>query len=198
MKTTYTLFICCIITFSGFAQNFNTSEFNQSKNEITQNGMWVLGGWGAANIVGSGIGAFTTTGETQAFHQMNVGWGIVNTGLAVFSLTGNKKAPTNLSEVETIKQLEATKRIFLVNAALDVAYMATGAYMIERSKNVNDTQRSDRLSGFGKSFILQGAGLMIFDAVMYVAHTRNGNQKLYNNISSLSIGASGFYVAINF
>lgn len=187
--------ICC---FTGFSQNFNTQQFNESKNKITQNGMWVLGGWGAANIVGSGIGAFTTEGETQAFHQMNVGWGIVNTGLAALSLVGNKNAKTDLSEVETIKQLEATKRIFLFNAALDVAYMATGAYMIEKAKSVDDGKRSDQLSGFGKSFILQGAGLMIFDAAMFAAHNKNGNQNLYNHISGLSVGPSGFYVAIDF
>lgn len=178
-------------------QDFNTSDFNQSKNKITRNGMWVLGGWGAANIVGSGVGAFTTEGETQAFHQMNVGWGIVNTGLAALSLVGNKNAKTDLSEVETIKQLEATKRIFLFNAALDVAYIATGAYMIEKAKSVDDGKRSDQLSGFGKSFILQGAGLMIFDAVMFAAHNKNGKQNLYNHISGLSVGPSGFYVAID-
>ena len=180
------------------AQDFNTTQFNQSKNKITKNGMWVLGGWGAANIVGSGIGAFTTSGETQAFHQMNVGWGVINTGLAALSLAGNKNAKTDLSQVETIKQLEATKRIFLFNAGLDLAYMATGAYMIEKSKSVDDTKRSNQLSGFGKSFILQGAGLMIFDAIMFAAHTRNGNRKLYNNISGLSIGPNGFYVAVSF
>ena len=180
------------------AQDFNTLKFNQSQSKITKNGMWVLGGWGAANIVGSGIGAFTTTGETQAFHQMNVGWGIVNTGLAALSLAGNKKAPTNLSEVETVKQLEATKRIFLVNAALDVAYMATGAYMIEKAKSVDERKRSDQLSGFGKSFILQGAGLMIFDIVMFAAHNKNGKRNLYNNLTGLSVGPGGFYVAISF
>ncbi|AEV33839.1 hypothetical protein Oweho_2881 [Owenweeksia hongkongensis DSM 17368] len=193
------LFLLLItLSLSGIAQDFSTTQFNQSKNKITKNGMWVLGGWGTANIVGSGIGAFTTTGETQAFHQMNVGWGIINTGLAALSLAGNKNAKTDLSQVETVKQLEATKRIFLVNAALDVAYMATGTYMIEKSKSVDDIKRSDLLSGFGKSFILQGAGLMIFDAIMYAAHTRNGNRKLYNNISGLSIGPSGFYVAVSF
>ena len=190
--------VVLLSTIHGYSQNFNTSEFNISKNRISKNGMWFLGGWGAANIIGSSVGAFTTTGEMQAFHQMNVGWGIVNTGLAALSLAGNKNAKTDLSQIESIKQLEATKRIFLFNASLDIAYMATGAYMIEKSKSVDDSKRSDQLSGFGKSFILQGAGLMIFDAVMYAAHTRNGNRKLYNNISGLSISPSGFYVAINF
>lgn len=189
---------CMTFCFAGFSQNFSTQQFNESKNKITQNGMWVLGSWGAANIVGSGIGAFTTDGEMQAFHQMNVGWGFVNTALAALSLAGNKSAKTYLSQVETIKQLEATKRIFLVNAALDVAYMATGAYMIEKSKSVDDNKRSNQLSGFGKSFILQGAGLMIFDALMFAAHSKNGNKNLYNQISGLSVGPSGFYVAIYF
>lgn len=180
------------------SQDFNTSDFNQSKNRITKNGMYVLGGWGMANVIGSGIGAFTTEGETQAFHQMNVGWGAINTGIAALSLMGSKNAKTDLSQVETIKQLEATKRLFLFNAALDVAYIATGAYMVEKSKSIDDTKRSDQLSGFGKSFILQGAGLMIFDAVMYSIHTKNGKRKLYNHISSLSISPTGISVALSF
>lgn len=151
-----------------------------------------------ANVIGSGIGAFTTEGETQAFHQMNVGWGAINTGIAALSLMGSKNAKTDLSQVETIKQLEATKRLFLFNAALDVAYIATGAYMVEKSKSIDDTKRSDQLSGFGKSFILQGAGLMIFDAVMYSIHTKNGKRKLYNHISSLSISPTGISVALSF
>lgn len=190
--------VVLLYTIHGYSQDFNTSDFNTSRNLINTNGMWILAGWGAANIIGSGVGAFTTKGEIQAFHQMNVGWGVINTGIAALSLIGSKNANTNLSQTETIKQLETTKRLFLFNAALDLAYMSTGAYMIEKAKSIDDSKRSDQLSGFGKSFILQGAGLMIFDAMMYAAHTRNGNRKLYNNISALNIGPSGFYVAINF
>lgn len=194
------IILLAIILYSSaaFAQEFSTIEFNKAKTKVNQKGMLVLGSWGAANVIGSGIGAFSTEGETQAFHQMNVGWGIINTGIATLSLAGNKNAKTDLSQVETIKQLEATKRLFLFNAALDVAYMATGAYMIEKAKSIDDTKRSDQLSGFGKSFILQGAGLMIFDAVMYSIHTKNGKRNLYNHISRLSLGPSGFYVAIDF
>lgn len=194
------IILLAIILYSSaaFAQEFSTIEFNKAKTKVNQKGMLVLGSWGAANVIGSGIGAFSTEGETQAFHQINVGWGIINTGIATLSLAGNKNAKTDLSQVETIKQLEATKRLFLFNAALDVAYMATGAYMIEKAKSIDDTKRSDQLIGFGKSFILQGAGLMIFDAVMYSIHTKNGKRNLYNHISGLSLGPSGFYVAIDF
>ena len=180
------------------SQGFNTIEFNESKNQISRNGMWVLGSWGAANVIGSGIGAISTDGEAQAFHQMNVAWGAINTGIAAVSLITSRNTATDLSQVETIKQLESTKRIYLFNTALDVAYMATGAYMIEKSKTIDEVKRSDQLKGFGKSFIFQGAGLMIFDAVMYIAHTRNGNNLLYNRISSLYLGPNGFIVSVDF
>ncbi len=45
--------------------------------------MWV---WGRAAPTGRSSGMGRTSGERRAFHQMNLGWGVVNLGLASYGL----------------------------------------------------------------------------------------------------------------
>ena len=74
-----------------------------------------------------------------------------------------------------------------VNAALDLGYMAGGLYLKERGLR----RENDRLVGFGKSVILQGAFLMAFDAIMVGFHQTHAGQ-LPEIVQSLALGPTGF------
>lgn len=180
------------------AQSFNSEEFNTQRLKINQTGMTVLGAWAIGNLAYSGVAVFNNTGENKAFHQMNIGWGAINLALAGVGYFGARDAATDLTVIESLKQLESTKRIFLFNAGLDIGYMATGAYLLERSKNTADEKRSYQLAGFGKSIIMQGGFLFAFDLVMYFVHQNHGKKGLYNLVSDLSVSPNGFRVVMNF
>lgn len=172
-----------------FSQEMSWQDFNEERLRINRVGMQVLGGWAIANFAISGISVWQTTGETKAFHQMNLGWNAVNITLATFGYINALNAETDLGSIESIRAHESIMRIFLFNAGLDLGYIMGGAYLVERSKNVR--KNSERLAGFGKSIIMQGAFLMLFDGIMYFAHLHHENSQLAQLISGLSFGPNG-------
>lgn len=129
-------------------------------------GMYTLGGWALGNIAISGSLYFNSQGATQRFHEFNVAWNLVNLGLAgaglYTALHTDFAAMTPLERARDHLQLE---KILLTNAGIDVGYIATGFYLMERSKNVPKHQ--DRLLGYGRSLLLQGGFLLLFDATLY-------------------------------
>jgi hypothetical protein len=134
----------------------------------------VLGGWGIANILTGAIGTAQATGSTKYFHQMNLGWGIVNTGLAVLIRSGAKRKMNLQPSPGTIlKEQQRLEKILMLNTGLDVAYMAIGWGLKEKSYN-NTSGRPEQLKGFGNSLILQGGFLFAFDIVQYLLHRRQG------------------------
>lgn len=144
------------------AQSLPLADFNQQRLDRTRRSMYVLGVWGIANIAGGAIGMTQTNGSQRSFHQMNLGWGVINAGLAASSLwTAAHTDPAAFDLYETARQHHRMQKILLFNAGLDIAYMAGGAWMLERAKTAGQNQ--DRLRGFGRSVILQGAFLFAFD-----------------------------------
>jgi hypothetical protein len=100
---------------------------------------------------------------------MNLGWGSINLGLAASSWwTVSHTDPAAFDLYETAREHHRMQKILLFNAGLDVAYMAGGAWMLERAKT--SAQNQDSLRGFGRSLVLQGAFLFAFDlgAAMYL------------------------------
>lgn len=105
---------------------------------------------------------------------MNLGWGIVNTGLAVLMRSGVKrKMNLNPSTGSILKEQQRLEKILMLNTGLDVAYMAIGWGLKEKSYN-NTSGNPERLKGFGNSLILQGGFLFAFDIVQYLLHRRQG------------------------
>lgn len=148
--------------------------------------MVVLGGWSAANLIYSGIATGQTTGSTKYFHQMNVMWGGINLGLAALGYLGtrNKDGP---SLAQSLKHQAGIEKTYLLNLGLDVAYMAGGFYMKERSKNT--VKNADKFKGYGESIILQGAALFVLDGVLFAVHNRHG-RKIYKMIDKIQLGAT--------
>jgi hypothetical protein len=97
-----------------------------------------------------------------------------------------------MTNLEIIKDFNSLQNILLLNAGLDVAYIATGFYLKERSKN---SSSSERLTGYGNSLLLQGGFLLLFDVALYFIHQGNADVNLYPHLESFLAGGIG--VGIN-
>ena len=185
MLKNLTILVGILLGSGCFAQTTDPNLFYKEQIQINQDGMKVLGGWAAANFIGSGIATGQTQGSTKHFHQMNIYWNIVNGGLVAFStLQANKQGqhlPDNW-EANRISQKKIEK-LFLINTGLDLVYMGTGAYLLNKSSTSSSS--SEMLRGYGQSLILQGGFLFLFDGMMYLVHHKHGlkHNKLLNQIA---------------
>ena len=137
-------------------------EINQTRLVYNQQGMLILVSWAVLNLLLGSIASFRTRGQSQAFHQMNAYWNVVNLGIAVFGFwQASQVAVLNFWEVLVAQQ--QIEKILLANSALDFGYMALGLYLIERGRRTD----KDKWVGFGKSIVLQGAFLLLFDVILY-------------------------------
>jgi hypothetical protein len=169
------------------AQQGNLMEYSQKTNKITQKGMYILGGWAVGNLIYSGLSIGNATGETKAFHQMNLGWGAINATLAGLGVLNARNASSPNNQLETLEMQHSVEKTFLFNTALDVAYVASGYAMTQYGENQIDLRKRDRNVGFGKSVMLQGGFLFLFDAVMYGVHRKHYKE---NRMQFMSNGNS--------
>ena len=187
MKKIIVFIVVAYSTLPAFSQQQTDLDiFNRQRNKITKNGMFVLSGWSAANLIYSGIATSQAHGTNLYFHQMNVMWGSINLGLAALGYLGLKNKD-GMSLVQSLKQQAGIEKTYLLNLGLDVAYVTAGLYLKERSKSRDNPQK---LKGYGESIILQGAALFALDAVMFTAHNMHG-KKLYKLIDKTQIGITG-------
>ena len=135
---------------------------NQTRLDYNKQGMLILGTWAVVNLILGAVGSFRTRGQSQAFHQMNGYWNVVNLGIAGYGFwQASQVAVLNFWEVLLAQQ--EIEKILLANAALDFGYIALGLYLIERGRRTE----KDKWLGFGKSIVLQGAFLLLFDVILY-------------------------------
>jgi len=161
-----------------WAQQSYNDFFSQSQHNINT-GMVVLGSWAIINMATGVYGMTTQEGSSKYFYQMNLFWNTVNLGIAGFALYNNLNTDTGLlSDQQILDEHFKSEKLFLINAGLDVLYMAGGAFMVHKSKS--SIKRPDLLKGYGKSVILQGGFLLVFDAVLYFIQHLHSNRFLEN------------------
>ena len=171
------IFVVAVFFFTSkslFAQR-DSLIYSMDKHRIQyqQNGMLVLGTWSLGNIVSGVILKSKNQGSESYFHQMNALWNSVNLGIAAMGyLKSSKEQPKSDPMTAIEKQLRLEKSL-LFNTGLDLAYITAGAWMIERSKNQMDLQKMSQLRGYGKSLIVQGSFLFVFDACFYAIASRD-------------------------
>lgn len=173
----------------GSGTDVTWQQLDTRRIEVTTTGMYILGVWAVGNLAINPILASRSSGAERHFYQMNTMWNVVNIGLAGASLwqsaRGGSVSPTWLA---AFNEQHSIEKIFLVNTALDVAYMAGGLYMIERGKN--SLTNGPRLTGFGRGVLLQGGFLFVFDLGMYLV--LHGHQKEWAQLlGNISIGPGG-------
>jgi hypothetical protein len=174
MKKMLLLFCLACASIVCFSQKEAWSKFEKERLNITKRSMMVLAGWSVANLVVSGAGTGTHNTEMRYFHQMNVMWGGINLALSGLGYWGaNKEKVNNPTLLTVLQHQNRIEKTYLYNNGLDIAYMAGGLYMKERSKSRKDPAK---LKGYGNSIIMQGAFLFLYDAVIYSIHRKHGKQ----------------------
>ena len=179
-----------------WGQALELTDFNSRRLQKQKTAMLVLGAWAVGNM-GSGLALRGQhDGSTRYFHEMNAGWGAVNLVIAGLGYWASAKAdPGSFDLAASVNEQHKIQKILLLNTGLDVGYMLGGAYLIERSKNT--TNKPERLEGFGKSILLQGAFLFVFDIGTYLIHQRS-NSELDVLLNSLQVGPGGIGLQLQF
>ncbi|MDB5243125.1 MAG: hypothetical protein JWP57_3750 [Spirosoma sp.] len=148
-----------------------------------------LGSYSLANIAIGSLAASRTSGEAMYFHRMNVYWNLINLGIAGVGLLGlRKQNPNGETLAQAIRQQQTMQQVLLFNAGLDVAYIVGGAYLRERS--VTRPDRTDQLQAYGKSVMLQGGFLLVFDMVNYLIfkHRSDNQQEQLLGVTPSGVG----------
>lgn len=188
MKKIILLAVILISLKSYSQQQADLNSFNRERNRITRNGMITLAGWSAANLIYSGIATGQTHGTNLYFHQMNVMWGGINLGLAALGYLGIKNKD-GMTLSQSLKQQSGVEKTYIFNLGLDAAYIASGFYLKERSRNPS-VKNPQKYKGYGESIILQGAGLMLLDGVMFTIHNFHG-KKIYKLMEKTQVVFTG-------
>lgn len=152
-------------TYEHVLRSVNEKRINTHKTSAQ-----VLGAWAIGNIALGLTLRGGATGPPRYFHTMNVGWNVVNFSLATVSyIRFNQAGKRRYSLEETVKRSMNSQKLYLLNAGLDMAYVAGGLYLRERSTR---SDNPDQLKGFGNSVILQGGFLFVYDLVLFYIHSR--------------------------
>lgn len=144
---------------------------NRSRELLAERGIGILGAWALLNLVVSGYFVARTDRRTEPhyFHQMNLAWNLVNVGLAVFGLlSAHPNQVAGMTLADSLTAQFNFEKVLLLNAGLDVAYIATGSWL--RARAAATDRRPERLLGFGRSLWLQGAFLLVFDVCFYFVY----------------------------
>ncbi|RSK50947.1 DUF6992 family protein [Hymenobacter rigui] len=154
---------------------------NHARELLVERGMAVLGTWALLNLLVSGYYVARTDARTVAhhFHLMNVGWNVVNALLAVWGiLSANPQHVAGLSLPESIAAQQRFEHILLLNAGLDLIYIAIGYWLRTRAPKA---ARPEQMEGYGRSVLLQGAFLTLCDAGFYLLYHQYAAQLLALN-----------------
>jgi hypothetical protein len=165
-------------------------HFNKERQQIDQQLMIGLGTWAVGNFALSGYGwATAANAQDTYFHQMNVMWNTVNIGLAVPGYIRAKNANLGLNEAQSWAAQNKTQKIFLVNSAMDLGYLASG--LVLKQQTSTDASKQAQFEGYGNSLLLQGGFLLLFDLSAYWIHQHHGYVLQKANASNLKLSTSG-------
>jgi hypothetical protein len=104
----------------------------------------VLGAWAIASVVGGAV--LTVSPDRRGFGRQTLVWGLVDGAIAlVGSRRRAARGPTDPVRL---------RRVLLLNAGLDVGYLAAGAWLV----------RDGRWRGDGHAVLVQGGFLLLLDS----------------------------------
>ncbi|HYO72889.1 MAG TPA: hypothetical protein VEU33_43195 [Archangium sp.] len=176
-RTSLALLLLLCTSFAAQAAEATPEAFLATHNteavRLNQTAMGVLLGWAVLNMGAGTAGHFTTEGERKAFWQANAAWNVVNLAIGGFGLYGQLTAtPETWDLARSLAEGQKMEKLLLLNAGLDVGYIAFGGFLLERGLRTDSAQ----LRGWGKSLLLQGGFLLLFDAVLWGLNWRLNSQ----------------------
>jgi hypothetical protein len=167
----------------------SVDSLNLQRIKTNKTGMLTLGAWGTVNAV-AGLASYIIADdkEWKAFHGMNAIWGATNALIAVGGYFGAKREEgLKMNCGQLLDRYESNKRLYLINGALDFAYIGSGLLLNAYADDMNNPQI---WHGFGKSIAMQGLFLLIFDGTMYASHQRQ-NKNWYKLMQGLCFTGNG-------
>ena len=132
-------------------------------------GLAVLAAWALLNLLVSGyyLARADRRYAPYYFHGMNVGWGLVNAGLACWGVLHLQlAAPVDLRAADLMQGHLLNENLFILNSGLDVAYITAG-FWLRALAEVPGRANPVRFLGFGRALWVQGGFLLVFDAAMW-------------------------------
>jgi hypothetical protein len=132
-----------------------------------QTSLALLSGWSAANLSLSPISTenlFNPTNNLDYFHQMNFFFNVINgaiAGFAHYEVNRRSKLSWTYSEIE--EQRKKALKSIKFNMGLDLSYILSGLILKNLTEKVD--QKYPQYLGYGNSLIIQGAYLLLYDAV---------------------------------
>lgn len=119
--------------------------------------------WGIGSSLIGAVLLLTPRPFWRQFGLQAVSWGVIDVLLAIAGrrqalLRAEQFAAGALDETDTEREATNFERILLVNAGLDVGYIAAGGFTAARFADRPDRQ------GLGWGILVQGLFLLIFDA----------------------------------
>ena len=173
MKHLFSISLLLLISPLAFSQNDLQDAWHR-RERTEQTGMKVLAGWSVANMTVSAVAIGKAEGSTRYFHEMNLYWNAVNLGIAglgFLNVAKSRKRSTPFTLSEAVEAQHGVETVLLFNSGLDLAYVASGFWLLEKSKN--DLAQQNRLKGFGQAVVVQGGFLLVFDVANYLIHRQN-------------------------
>lgn len=123
-----------------------------------------LTGWNIVNIL-VGIVILRRGGFWRGVGSQNIGWGLINIGIAVIGTRVTQGRYDSLENPESPAILEKEtrnlRRLLLVNAFLDLLYVA-GGRRFAQGAGAEDSRRR----GMGVGIMIQGALLFVWDVFL--------------------------------
>lgn len=111
--------------------------------------------FGASSVAVGGLMAVTSPSTSgRAFGQQTAMWGAINMAIAGFGAWRSRTHPAEATGL---------RRTLLVNAGLDVAYVAAGAHIAHHGTTFGGRVSADAARGHGLAVVSQGLGLMTLD-----------------------------------
>jgi hypothetical protein len=147
----------------------DVSALDHAREMLLGRALAVLAGWALLNLLVSGtlLRRADRRFAPYYFHGMNVGWGLVNTGLACWGILHLRfTSPPRLQLAELVAAQLHNENLFMLNTGLDVAYIMTGFYLRALAATPGQAN-APRLHGFGSALWVQGGFLLLFDATVW-------------------------------
>lgn len=168
----------------------NLPQLTERQARLQRTGTWTLAGWSLANLAVSGVAIGKAEGSARYFHEMNLYWNAVNVGIAGAGLLSLRKKSPSPTLSSAVKEHYTLQKTLLFNSGLDVAYITSGFWLLDKSKTETTITRQNRFRGFGQAVVVQGGFLLIFDVTNYLLH-RSDNARLHQLLDRVSLNGNG-------
>ena len=193
-KTIAVLISLSVLPLFSWGQSDLLFDFNQERLDLNRTGMQILGSWAAGNMLLSATQLRQTDPIKRSYHQMNLAWNGVNIAIAAFGYFQGLDGDLAKTLAYTLDEQYSIEKILLLNAGLDMVYMAGGWYLLERSRRAD---KPHQLNGFGRAVIVNGAFLFLFDVILHQVHVHH-RAELLPWLEQIDINFSGTQLGLSY